>query len=132
MENTMIYDLRFAKALETKVPEFSTEEQFQAFCYQWFWNAFPEERRTLFHVQQKARNAAEGSRFKAMGVVKGPSDLVFAAREGRTIYIELKLPGRTQSPEQKDFEFKVKERGHLYFVVDTFGQFVQLIKKFIF
>lgn len=84
----------------------------------------------LFHVQQKAKNAVEGSRFKSLGVVKGPSDLIYITY-GKTVYIEMKIKESwsTQSDEQEDFEKKVKERYQEYYVVRTFEEFTSLIKK---
>lgn len=110
---------------------FNSEDQLQAYCFQWFWNNYADHRRMLFHVQQKAKNAIEGARFKAIGVVQGPSDLVFIAPKGVTVFIEMKFEDGKQSKEQVDFEIKLRQREHLYFVVKTFAQFKKLILNFI-
>lgn len=57
-----------------------TEDNLQATIFQWHWNNRPSERGQLFHVNQKARNAIEGNRMKAMGVVPGVSDLIYIRR----------------------------------------------------
>lgn len=103
-----------------------SEDQLQAACFQWHWNTFQHRRRTLFHVQQKARNAIEGARFKAIGVVKGPSDLIMVCPGGVTLYIEMKLPGERQMPEQKDFEARVKSLGHIYVICNSLKQFKEI------
>jgi len=105
--------------------EITNEGALQAICFQWHWNTYPAERRMLFHVQNKAKNKIEGSRFKAMGVVKGVSDFVYIARSA-VHFIELKTKTE-QSDEQVEFETKVKARGHSYHVVRNFGEFKKLI-----
>ena len=53
-----------------------TEDQLQAQIFQYHWNNYPSERGLLFHVQQKARNAIEGAKFKALSLIAGFSNLV--------------------------------------------------------
>jgi hypothetical protein len=116
-----------AEKLTDKKP-YLFEDIMQADCFQWHWNTYPNERRMLYHVQQKAKNAVEGARFKALGVVRGPSDLVLIVY-GMVIFIELKLPGKTQHEEQIDFERKCTERGHLYLIIRSFMAFKYFINK---
>lgn len=106
---------------------YKTEEQLQADCAQWFWDEFIDERRMLFHVDNNSYNRIIGAKKKALGVVQGPSDFIFIC--GTVVFIEMKLPGRKQTPEQIDFENKVKERGHEYYLMDTFAGFKRLIIK---
>lgn len=105
----------------------SEEEKLQAECFQWHWGTYPHKRRTLFHVQQKARNKMEGSRFKAMGVVKGISDLIMVC-PGKTIYIEMKTATGTQSDEQIDFQRQVEANGQEYYICRSLEQFQSLAK----
>lgn len=115
---------------------YSTEEQLQADCYQWFHNTHPELRRTLFAVPNGGERPAkiirgkrvslEGNRLKATGTIPGPSDLILVLY-CVVAFIEMKLPGHRQSPEQIDFEQKVKERGHSYIVLTTFAGFKQYV-----
>lgn len=105
------------------------EERLQAECFQWHWGTFPKLRRTVFHVQQKARNKIEGSRFKAIGVVKGPSDLIMICPK-KTIYIEMKTETGTQSDEQKDFQRQVEDFGcQEYYICRSLEQFKMLTYK---
>lgn len=106
------------------------EEQLQAKCYQWFWNTYPEHRQMLFHVQQSAKNWIQGSRFKAIGVTSGVSDLVLILKN-RIVFIELKVESGKQSPAQVTFQDKVETRGHQYSIVRTFEEFQFLIKKLL-
>lgn len=111
--------------------QWQIEEELQAACTQWFWNTYPQHRRTLFHVQQKARNRMEGSRFKAIGVVPGPSDLVFITPNMGTVYIEMKLWNGKQSDEQIDFEEKVTARGQMYLIRRSLAAFQKTIKHLL-
>jgi len=101
----------------------------QAQCFQWHWNMFPDRRRTLFHVNGKAKNKIEGAKFKAMGVVRGISDLILILPD-ETVYIELKTSKGTQSKEQKEFEYQVTQRRQKYFIVRSFTEFKNLIMNF--
>lgn len=106
-----------------------TEDRLQAECFQWHWNTFPHLRKTLFHVQQKARNKIEGNKFKAMGVVQGVSDLILVC-PGETVYIELKTDTGSQSPDQKEFQKVIEEYGcQKYYLIRSLEQFQELVKK---
>jgi len=102
------------------------EEMLQSDCTQWFWNTYPSQRRMLFHVDNNSYNAVIGAKKKALGVVKGVSDLIFIV-ENRVIFIEMKTPTGDQSAEQKDFQLKVEARGHEYVIIRTFTQFKSLV-----
>lgn len=106
---------------------FAVESQLQEACTKWFWNVIGEPyRRMLFHVNNNSTGSVRGAQNRSLGVVRGVSDLVFISF-GETIFIELKLPGQTQSEEQIDFERKVLERGHRYILCHSFEGFKNLI-----
>lgn len=105
-----------------------TEQQLQADCFRWFHNE-PK----LFHLRRllhcnmnNQTNAIAGNRAKAVGVMPGTSDLELILQD-TVAFIELKLPGNTQSDEQIDFEKKVKALGHLYFLIYSLEEFKELI-----
>lgn len=99
-----------------------SEDQLQAECFQWHWNTYPNERGRLFHVNQKARNAIEGNRMKAMGVVPGVSDLIYLTATG-PIFIEMKTETGTQSKEQKAFQAIVEGLGFRYVICRSLTEF---------
>jgi hypothetical protein len=80
----------------------------------------------LFHVQNKARNAVEGNKFKAMGVVKGVSDMILIL-PSRVIFIEFKTETGKQSPEQEQFQGKVQRRVHEYIIIRSLEEFQDFI-----
>ena len=102
-----------------------SEDQLQAECFQWHWNTHSHLRRTLFHVNQKARNAIEGNRMKAMGVIPGVSDFCNLI-PGSVRWIEMKTPDGKQSPDQKEFQALVESLGMEYIICRSFEQFKQL------
>lgn len=104
----------------------ASEMMLQGQCFQWFWNTYPNLRRTLFHVQQKAMNAIEGSRFKAIGVVKGVSDMILVLPK-KVVFIEFKTTEGKQSAEQIDFEHKVTLLQHEYFICRSFVEFKEFV-----
>lgn len=107
-----------------------TEAQLQALCTRWFWNTYPSQRRMLLCVDNNSFNMIEGNRKKALGVVRGASDLILIAH-GSVLFVELKVGRGTTSAYQDDFAEKVMSRGHLYLVIRTFDDFKDLVCKTI-
>lgn len=93
-----------------------TELQEQAKFAQWFWNTFPSERRMLHANDNNSYNGIEGARKAALGVIRGVSDFELVGW-GAVVFIEFKLPGQGQKPEQIEFMEKVVKRGHKYIIV---------------
>lgn len=83
--------------------------------------AIPETPALLmaYHVPNGgARSAAVGGRLKAMGVRRGVPDVAFDAPRGpfHGLRIELKMPGRKQTPEQIAWADRLRAEGYLYLV----------------
>lgn len=104
-----------------------TEHRLQQECFLWHWNTHPAERGCLWHVNNNARNRIQGAVLKAIGVVKGVSDLHYLRPDGVTIYIEVKLPGERQSPAQQQWQKLVEDRGGEYHIITTLEEFQNLI-----
>ena len=102
-----------------------SEDKLQATIFQWHWNTFPTQRGQLFHVNQKSKNAIEGNRMKAMGVVAGVSDLILI-QQGLVSFIELKTDVGTQKSAQKQFQAKVESLGHPYHIIRNLDDFKKL------
>jgi hypothetical protein len=100
----------------------------QSQCFQWHWNTKPGERQRLWHVNGKAKNAIEGSKFKAIGVVKGVADLCYMTKQWGTIYIELKTSIGRQSLEQVNFQKQIENCGGIYVICRTFEHFKEIIE----
>lgn len=103
-----------------------TELQMQAMCATWFWNTFPSERRMLHCNMNNSFNRIAGANAKAMGVIKGVSDMELIV-PGSVIFIEFKVGKGKQSEEQLDFMDKVDQRGHSYIIIYSFEEFKNFI-----
>jgi hypothetical protein len=83
----------------------------------WLWNTKPETRGLCFHV----KNEASGNPLKdlAKGVVSGVPDYCIDIPNDQYsgLRLEFKLPGKTQSDNQKRSEEKLTKMGFLYHVV---------------
>ena len=103
----------------------TSEDKLQAECFQWAWNNFPELRKLFFAVPNETgkKNPIQQARAKAMGLVAGVADLVFVGGKKPILFVEMKLPSGSQSPEQKVFEKKVSERGLDYILIRDFETF---------
>lgn len=109
-----------------------SEDRLQQECYLWFHNTYPEFRGLLFHVPNGgSRNAREGAKFKAMGVVPGVADLLFIWK-GNLYAFELKTDKGSQSLSQKKWQVIAEENGVIYEVVRDLSKFKQLINKTLF
>lgn len=118
-----------------------TEEQMQAECFLWWHNTYgrnPKYAKRLFAVDNNISHRIkgeyriiEGNRKKAIGVVPGVSDMVLLLPKS-IAFIELKLPGNTQSDEQLIFEKLVNSMELFYFVVKSVSEFQNLIKDLLY
>ena len=85
----------------------------------------------LHHNNNNSHNLVAGNKMKAMGVVAGVSDFELILPRGIVAFIEMKTVTGQLAEEQKRFCAMVTLRGHLYFVVRTFEDFVKLIKTLL-
>lgn len=108
-----------------------SEDRLQQECYMWFHNSFPELRGLLFHVPNGgSRNAIEGKKFKAIGVVAGVADLLFLYK-GQTYFLELKTQTGTQSKVQRNWQEKVQNHYFNYFIIRSKSVFCALINEIV-
>ena len=75
------------------------------------------------------RSPAEAAVMKALGAQAGVADLLLVAQGGRAHWIELKPPGRSQSPAQKTFEGRMKKLGSRYAVAHSLEEVVRHLKS---
>lgn len=107
-----------------------THEQLVAECFQWHWNAFPEERRMLYGVNNNSYNKIEGNKNKAKGVVPGVLDFCYILPCFNTCaYLDAKVGKDTLSNEQIDFVNKCSKRGIKCFVFSSLEEFQKIINN---
>lgn len=103
-----------------------SESKIQSECVKWAWNKHPETRGLICEVNNNPLNAVDGSKRKAMGMVKGHSDLNFYWK-GKVYFIEMKDAKGRQSKEQKAWEATVAQQGFNYFIIRDLCSFQELI-----
>lgn len=84
-------------------------EYLRVSCPDLLWYAVPNQRGT--------RKQWEAALLKALGVRAGVADLAFVLPDGRAAFVELKAPGGSQSPAQRDFQTACAKAGAPYAVV---------------
>jgi hypothetical protein len=104
-----------------------TEAYLQAQCFQHHWNTRPNERGLLFMVHNNPRNAVDGARLRAMGLIKGVSDMIYLRPNRHPLCIEFKLPDGVQSKAQKEWQKTVEAIGCEYVIVHTIKEFEQVL-----
>ena len=80
-------------------------------------------------VHNNPRNAIDGNRLKAAGMVAGVSDLQYLRAFKTPLFIEMKLPGEKQRPAQIVFEAVANSIGCEYVVCYSFEQFKEIIEQ---
>jgi len=135
-----------------------SESSIQSECFRWHWNAYPQQRGQLFMVYNNPKNAAHGSILKGMGMVRGVSDLIYlpghiyipGITHGITpvstlcptpgialccpspvLFLECKLPGEHQKPEQIEFEKLVTGIGHQYYIFRSLAEFQAILAPYL-
>jgi hypothetical protein len=106
------------------------EDKLQAEIVQWYSLEYGKlHDKCLFHCNNKAKNAIEGNKMKAMGVKTGVTDLVLIGNK-KVIFVELKTDAGKQGKEQKIFEHQVTELNQTYVVVRSLTDFKEICKKY--
>ncbi len=116
-------------------PAFDTEDQMNAWCFQWAWNERPQTRRLLFHVPNEVatsgkRGMIQRVQNKAKGVVAGIADFVFLWNRCGVMF-----EGKMLNGSQSDDQIKVQaccQMHHVpYHIYRTPLEFQQLIDFYI-
>lgn len=110
------------------------EDVIQAEIVEWFNNTyclkFHIPRYMIFSVPNGGtRNKLEAIKMKSTGLLAGVADLIIVL--DRTVFVEVKTEAGTQSPEQKEFEKRIKDLGHEYYLVRSLEDFKLLITRLI-
>ena len=105
-----------------------SEIKLQSTCFLWHWNNYPNERGLLCYNLNNSANKIQGNQNKALGLIKGRSDMVYY-KNGKAIMLEFKTETGTQSKEQKEWEKMIKSEGFEYRVIRTFYEFTNVIHE---
>lgn len=116
--------------MENPVKVFATEQQFQSACVMWFNQNYTSKRKLLHCNNNNSHDKRSGNVAKALGVVPGVSDLELIC-DGMVVFIELKIGKGTHSPDQKEFQALLEERGHVYVVIRTMEDFKSLVNAYM-
>ena len=106
-----------------------TEARLQAECFQWHWNTYPNQRGLLFMVHNSPRNAIDGNRLKAQGMVAGVSDMICLRDNQPPLCIEIKLPKGKQQANQIAWQEIAESTGAKYVVVRSLDEFQDVIES---
>ncbi len=105
-----------------------SEIKLQSECFCWHWNNYPDERGLLCYNLNNSANKIQGNQNKALGLIKGRSDMVYY-KNGKAIMLEFKTENGIQSKEQKQWEETIKNEGFQYHIIRTFYDFTNIITK---
>lgn len=112
---------------QTEDKIYGSEDSFQSDCYLWFHNTYPQYRGRLCYNLNNSRNKVRGMMDKSMGLQPGRSDMVLY-HNSHAYMIELKLPGGTQSKEQKKWECTIKNAGFDYVIIRSLEEFQKYLQ----
>jgi len=104
------------------------ESSLQTSCVKWFRYQYPHL--VIYAVPNGgSRNVREAQRLKSEGVLAGVADLTILLPQGKSLYIEMKVKGNRQTPNQKKFQQKAEALGHKYYVCYSFEDFEKVVKQ---
>ena len=104
------------------------ETTLQTQCVKWFRYQYPHL--VIYAVPNGgSRNVREAQRLKSEGVLAGVADLTILLPQGKSLYIEMKVKGNRQTPNQKEFQQKAEALGHKYYVCYSFEEFEKAVKQ---
>jgi len=92
-----------------------TEEILQTEVVAWL-NGLEATDFIFTHPANERKSKIETLRAMRLGQRSGTPDLVFWLSGGKTLQIEMKVPGTYQNENQRKFEFDLKSLGHPYAV----------------
>ena len=101
-----------------------SEVKIQTQIFQWHWNSFPDERGLLCYNLNNSANKIDGNRNKALGLIKGRSDMVYYYQSSAYM-IELKNAKGKQSKEQILWQELLESQGFTYVVIRSLEEFKQ-------
>ena len=102
-----------------------SEIKLQAECFQWHWNIHIHERGLLCYNLNNSANKIQGNQNKALGLIKGRSDMVLY-RESGVIMLEFKTESGVQSTAQKAWQELVEKNGFEYKIIRSFEEFIKI------
>jgi hypothetical protein len=106
----------------------TSEVKIQSQIFQWHWNNYPTERGLLCYNLNNSANKIQGAQNKALGLIKGRSDLVYYYK-GSAIMIELKNATGKQTKEQIVWQELVESQGFIYLVMRSLEDFIEFKLK---
>lgn len=125
---------------------FKSEDQLQAFCWQWAWNQYPEARRLLWAVPNGGdRDEITAAKLKATGVLSGVHDVHFFWK-GKFTTFEFKYGNNDLTRDglvkgrggrmrrvygQLEWGQKIQEHGGTWYKIKTFIEFKQIFESII-
>jgi hypothetical protein len=105
-----------------------SEIKLQSTFFLWHWNNYPDERGLLCYNLNNSSNKIQGNQNKALGLIKGRSDMVYY-KKGKAIMLEFKTETGTQSKDQKEWEQRIKSEGFEYRIIRNFEDFLSIINE---
>ena len=108
-----------------------SEIKLQAECFQWHWNTYIHERGLLCYNLNNSANKIQGNQNKALGLIKGRSDMVLYRKSG-VIFLEFKTESGAQSTAQKGWQAIVEAQGFRYEIIRNFEEFKNIISAGLF
>jgi len=122
------------------------ESAIQQACVKWFRLQYPRE--VIFAIPNGgARSKVEAGIMKIEGVLAGVSDLFIMKNKINSgilamisyevkadthgLFIEMKTPEGKQTPSQKAFQIKCKEKDYQYSICRSLDEFMEVVKEYM-
>lgn len=105
-----------------------TESKLQSDCFREVHNTYPHLRGRFFLIYNNPKNKLHGAILKGMGMRRGVSDQILLPLSGGVTWIECKLPGEGQSPDQIEFQGLVESLGMRYYLYHSLSELMDIFR----
>jgi hypothetical protein len=102
-----------------------TEDYIQNQCFIYFHNRY-RNAGIFVSIPNDESNPVQSRRKTLTGRHKGAADVVIVLNGGKVVWVEFKLPTGRQSDAQKEFEKRITELGHVYYVCRSIENFTEI------
>jgi hypothetical protein len=109
----------------------STEAALQRQCVKWFRENYRNH--LLVYINNNSNSLSAAVRNKNLGILRGMVDLFIFAPSGvhHGLAIELKRPGESPKPIQKEIHSKLSAQGYLVVVIKSLESFQKVVSSYL-
>lgn len=119
---------------QSRRPKDNEEHRLQSACVKWFRLKYPALKNIMFAIPNAARRSPiTGAYMKNEGMLAGVADLILLKSNAHygALCIEMKIPGGSQSPNQKRWQKECEAIGNKYVICRSLDEFINEVTNYL-